>query len=506
MIARSGLDGLAGAADRPNDMLDKWVERTPNRVALSDGVTALTFLELDVATRALQTGLVAAWDAAGRPRFLPVVVDYSIESAVAILTCLRFRIPFAPLDSLLPAERQRQILDRLGRPSVAWVPSTAIEQWHSDVIARFNPDCLKEESGDQPLLPSEEGVVIFTSGSTGVPKGVVLSWTALEDRWHIREEISTHSVADRVTNVVVPLTWILGLSRLARVFFGYSVLRIDPRAAPIEDLFSTLHEFQVTHLTLPTQLARIVAQSKIPERVRLPHVTELTLGGEGFRYEFLHRLAPMFQSDTVIAHSLGYSEAPLSFVHRFSFADFPASGTVHIGQVFRPDDVKLVRFAPNTDDLYEVFCSGQVATEYLGQTALTNQRFLTDSDGRRWWKSGDLVRKDANGLYLHAGRMDDLVKVSGKLTSPAEAERLLFSLDGVRAAVVLPEVKNFSTRLVGHVELEADSNLTQADIFDYLAQSLEPHLIPATIHFHTTLPSTARGKVDKAALRQFANG
>lgn len=506
MIARSGLDGFAGAAGLPNDMLDKWVERTPNRVALSDGVTALTFVELDVATRALQTGLIAAWDAAGSPRFLPVVVDYSIESAVAILACLRFRIPFAPLDSLLPAERQRQILDRLGMPSFAWVPSTAIEQWHSDVIATFNPDCLREERRNQSLLTSEEGVVIFTSGSTGVPKGVVLSWAALEDRWHLREAISTHSVADRATNVVVPLTWILGLSRLARVFFGYSVLRLDPRAAPIQDLFGTLHEFRVTHLTLPTQLARLVAQSTIPERVRLPHVTELTLGGEGFRYEFLHRLAPMFHRDTAVVHSLGYSEAPLSFVHRFSFADFPASGTVHIGQVFRPEDVKLVPFAPNTGDVYEVLCSGQVATEYLGESVLTNDRFMTDLEGRRWWKSGDLVRKDVNGLYLHAGRMDDLVKVSGKLSSPSEAERLLFSLDGIRAAVVLPEVKNFSTRLVGHVELETDSNLTQADIFEFLSQSLEPHLIPSTIHFHATLPSTTRGKVDKAALRQFSAG
>lgn len=500
MTRQRGLGVGERTGGPQTDELDNWVVATPTRVALSDGVETLTFQELDEATKTLRCSLDQAYRAANRPRFLPVVVDYSIESAVTILTCLRFQIPFAPLDSFLPPERLRTVLARLDHPAVAFVPSTALQIWNQNVIPAFKPVGLESADSATGERAKGEGVAIFTSGSTGVPKGVVLTWSALEERWRIRESISAGGSDPRATNVVVPLTWILGLSRLARVFFGYSVLRIDPRAVSTKDLFGLLHDFEVTHLTLPTQLARLVAQSKFPETVSLSHVRELTFGGEGFRYEFLHRLAPMFAQDVVVSHSLGSSEAPLAFIHRFFFADMPVSGTVHIGKIFHVHDVRLDLLAVGPKDVYEVWCSGSLASEYLGQPDLTSQRFVRDPTGKRWWRSGDLVRRDKNGLYLHAGRIDDLVKVSGKLSSPSEAERLLFSLEGVRAAAVLPEVKNFSTRLVAHLELEKTSRLTQAEIVGFLAKFLEPHLIPTRFEFHQALPSTPRGKVDRAAL------
>ena len=148
----------------------------------------------------------------------------------------------------------------------------------------------------------------------------------------------------------------------------------------------------------------------------------------------------------------------------------------------------------------EVWCTGSIATEYLGHPELTKDRFVTDSEGTRWWKSGDLVRQDGSGQYLHVGRLDDLVRVSGKLASPSEAEAALSQIAGVKAAVVLPAVVKTSTRLIGHVEVELGATLPEIELRRALANHLEPHLIPHRIHFHDALPVTPRGKVDRQKL------
>jgi acyl-CoA synthetase (AMP-forming)/AMP-acid ligase II len=501
MKAPTSSDGQAATELATFGGLDAWATRTPDRVALSDGDTAHTFQELRALVEGVRADLIEAWHRANRPRFLPVAVDFSLESAIAVLACMRYQIPFAPIDSRLPPERLRHVVEQLGQPSMAWVSESASEYWDDAVVPRFDP--AKLWSGPAASEVAGEGVVIFTSGSTGVPKGVVLTWEALEDRWNTRESITVETSDVRATNVVVPLNWILGLSRLARVFFGYSVLRIDPGALDMKGFFRRLRDFSVTHLTLPTQLARLVSQSTLPSTVRLPDVREFSFGGEGFRYEFLHQLAPMFQDSVVFSHSLGYSEAPLSFVHRFSPTEMPEAGAVHIGKIHRPKNLRLTPAEDHDEGVFDVLCSGYLATEYLGQPDLTQERFVVDAEGTRWWKSGDLVIEDGNGLYLHAGRIDDLVKVSGKLSSPSESERLLFSLAGVQAAVVLPEVSSFSTRLVAHLEVGQSSQLSRNDVLGYLREYLEPHLIPARIFFHETLPSTPRGKVDRAALRNF---
>lgn len=499
MKAHSSPDGRSSTEPPTFGGLEAWATRTPDRVALSDGHTAYTFRQLNALVQGAGGDLAEAWHRSNRPRFLPVVVDFSLESAIAVLACMRYQIPFAPIDSRLPTERLRHVLEQLGQPSTAWVPASA--DWNDDIVPRF--EALDLGSGTTVWEVAGEGVVIFTSGSTGVPKGVVLSWEALQNRWETRESITVETPNNRATNVVVPLNWILGLSRLARVFFGYSILRIDPRALDMTGFFHRLRDFGVTHLTLPTQLARLVSQSKLSSMVRLPDVREVSFGGEGFRYEFLHNLAPMFQESVVFSHSLGYSEAPLSFVHRFSPREMPKAGVVHVGKIHRPHNLRLTPAENQDDGVFDVWCSGDLATEYLGQPDLTSDRFMVDGAGTRWWKSGDLVVQDYNGLYLHAGRIDDVVKVSGKLSSPSEPERLLFSLPGVRAAVVLPEVSNFSTRLVAHLEVGQSSELTRTKVVDYLREYLEPHLIPSKVFFHETLPSTPRGKVDRAVLRGF---
>ena len=102
--------------------------------------------------------------------------------------------------------------------------------------------------------------------------------------------------------------------------------------------------------------------------------------------------------------------------------------------------------------------------------------------------------------------LDDAVKVRGFLVEPLEAQLALLDIDGVADAAVLAEsTTSGRSRLVAHVALAPGSRHDAATLRTELRDVLASHLIPARFVLHDELPHTARGKVDRDALRQSAS-
>ena len=144
--------------------------------------------------------------------------------------------------------------------------------------------------------------------------------------------------------------------------------------------------------------------------------------------------------------------------------------------------------------------SGAIASGYLDDPELTAARFYEDADGRSWWRSGDLVSVDHTGMYRHEGRMDDVVKVGGKLASPSEVTAVLQGIEGVVAAITVPVVTDGNTRLVSHVEIEPGTEVRLEAVRATLRARLQPHAVPSAVMRHRRMPVNVRGKVDRQAL------
>ena len=233
----------------------------------------------------------------------------------------------------------------------------------------------------------------------------------------------------------------------------------------------------------------------------LPSVERVHIGGEGFRYEFFDGLRPLFRPDAVMVHSLASSEGAWVLLNEFALADSASIGPVHVGTELFPGTLRLEAVPDLGAGLAEVHVGGAIATEYLDDPGLTAERFYADPDGRRWWRSHDLVSFDAEvGAFRHAGRMDDVVKVRGKLASPSDVTAVLLEIDGVAGAITIPVVTEGATRLVAHVEIADESTVRLDDLRRALAARLPAHAVPSAIMRHERLPVTERGKVDRAAL------
>ncbi|MGW0656223.1 condensation domain-containing protein [Streptomyces umbrinus] len=133
---------------------------------------------------------------------------------------------------------------------------------------------------------------------------------------------------------------------------------------------------------------------------------------------------------------------------------------------------------------------------YLGEPDLTARAFAV-RDGRRWYRSGDRVRRGEGGTLEFLGRVDDQVKIRGNRVEPGEVEAALQTHPGIaRAAVTACE-----GRLLAFVTVRPGSGRPDTrDVRGHLSDIVPPYMIPARITVVDALPLTGTGKVDRRAL------
>lgn len=135
----------------------------------------------------------------------------------------------------------------------------------------------------------------------------------------------------------------------------------------------------------------------------------------------------------------------------------------------------------------------------------TEECFVTNDLGERWYITGDLARKDADGYFWYEGRSDDVINTAGYRVGPAEVEGALMAHPAVKecAAVASPDdergevIKAFIVLHDGHVP----SPELAKDIQNFAKRETAPYKYPRRIAFLDELPKTVTGKIRRKELR-----
>ncbi|MBN1237352.1 MAG: AMP-binding protein, partial [Gammaproteobacteria bacterium] len=143
-----------------------------------------------------------------------------------------------------------------------------------------------------------------------------------------------------------------------------------------------------------------------------------------------------------------------------------------------------------------------------GRPDLTAERFVpspfAQRPGERLYRSGDRVRRRADGALEYLGRVDRQIKLRGLRIELEEIEAVLAQHEAVREAAVVTDGDDVAARLVAYVVAAqrgpAAPRPDGPELRGFLKTQLPEHMVPAVYVFLEALPLAPNGKVDRRAL------
>jgi acyl-CoA synthetase (AMP-forming)/AMP-acid ligase II/thioesterase domain-containing protein/acyl carrier protein len=472
-------------------------------VAIRNGDVEVTFAELVARAELVAIGVVET-DPGGRG---PIVVlgRRSPELLIGVCGALLAGRGFTIVESDHPIARIHGLIERVDTTVVIVASPDLVPLVPEGHVAVVVDDTTYGTLGAPAVGvtpdPADIGCIVFTSGSTGTPKGVMSRHATLEVRANRRLRPEVMARGETTVPSQAPLSYAAGLARVYDMLAGRTIELFDTQANGPLAFAEWIDERGFATLSIVPSLARAILQAW-PQGRRLENVTLLTTHGEGLHWADVPPLRQLVAPDAIIQVSFSSSEAGALFRMEIGPDDPIGTGAVPLGH---PREDRDVRFEPVNDEpaspLEIVVYGGRIADGYWRDPELTASRFGIIEDGTRFYRTGDLAFTDDSGIHHFRGRVDDLVKIRGLLVEPAEAERVLRGVEGIRSASVLSHPGTTAPRLVGHVVVAADSAVGPAQVRRELERQLPAHLVPSVLVRHDALPLTERGKVDRAALR-----
>lgn len=456
-------------------MLSQLALERGSEVAIDHTEAILTFGELH--ERAQQRVSELETDVYSEPQtaVVPVLVDFGLNSVIDIIAHLSLRQPFAPISSTTPAGRLRDYRSRL-------------EQWNG----------LFSSARPGRVNPSNTGVVLFTSGSTGRPKGVVIPWGTIDFRLQDYFATLGRNALPLRFSSLAPLSVASGLLQIFLLLNGATMVRRDPSSLSPRALLDELSRSRISHLFLPSQIFRMLVQLADLGEVHFPDCELLSIGGESVRCEDVQRFRRTVPEKVILRHVLGATESMTYLSYSTPLDSLPHSGQVPVNGPTIPPTSRLI---PISDAVYEVWCTGPIASGYLDDESLDRSLFTFDPKGVRWWKSGDLVSWGQDGNLLHRGRRDDTIHIPGKLASPTELIHQLLEIPAITGVVVMVDSINGEARFDAHVEVPQPEGFFEDSVREHLAQVLESHMLPRRIVQWASFPVDSQGKADRSVMR-----
>ncbi len=424
------------------ELVHRHAQLAPERVALAVGPLSLAYGALDQRMDAVASALYRQGVQPGEA--IAVCANTSIEYASLFLGALRAGVVVAPLaPSTTPEGLERMVQDAGARllftdaacapllAGVQGVPLIGLDgsngagqpfaQWLQGAVLP-----AQDIQGRAGITPQSAFNIIYSSGTTGEPKGIVQSHGM---RWgHIQRGLIYGYGPDTVTLLSTPLysntTLVVFIPTLA---FGGTVVMM-PKFEALAYL-QLAQARRVTHTMLvPVQYQRLMAR---------PDFSSFDLSSFRIKFCTSAPFAASLKADVLqrwpggLVEFYGMTEGGGSCILE---AHLHPDKLHTVGQPAMNSDVRLI-----DDDGRVVGVPGQGATEagevvghsasmmtgYHGRPEKTREAEWFDPSGKRFIRTGDIGRFDADGFLILFDRKKDMIISGGFNIYPSDMEAIL---------------------------------------------------------------------------------
>ncbi len=499
--------------------------------AVVDSATRLTYAELDAmslraaglfAALGAQPGkplallcvpsaiYMVAWLGAVRMGALPVALHTRESPATLAAICRKMEVTVLVYDasmealaagiaanyadlrvlveacSALPAKRSGAL-----RP-VASIPA--------DLRGALPDVRLASPTEDDPAL------IVLSSGTTSVAKGVIHSHRGFIE--NARTNLYMYQgILPRDRSLVPLSTAFIGCYNGWFPFLNAGACTIFMEHFDIDELPRRANAERATHVFLtPTLWRRILNAADTSTNFR--SVRLIGFAAEPMDATTLKRLREQISPDVVQIYGSTEMGAAATCI---TADEMIGDRLISVGRPLVNGDLRVVVPGGKLD---EEVAPGEVGEVVISSPSLaagiwrdpeaTAASFITDGE-RRWWRSRDLGRLDADGYLYLEGRRDDMIISGGINIMPARVEDILLAHPGIAECAVVgvphPEWGEEVQAFVVRRDLKLDTQSIETHV---RASDLSSYQRPRVYHFVAELPRTSTNKVLRRVLREQA--
>ncbi|MFD9905946.1 AMP-binding protein [Streptomyces sp. NPDC059063] len=491
------------------------VEARPDATALVAKGRPVSYGELAALVADASARLARLDTRGGEPIGIPATK--TPRTIALVLACLRAGLAVVLPSVTLPPATLQRLLARAGCRHVINADDAADDAADDsndpDNTGPAPAAAATPGAAATPAGPDDVAFVLTTSGSTGLPKLVPLTAGAVERfadwaaaRFDLGPGASVLNYAPLNFDLCFLDVW-------ATLHHGGRVVLIDPDAATNgRHLLDAIDDHAVTLVqAVPMAHQLLVDAAGDPAR-RLTSVRHTLFTGDHMPARCLARLPAVFPHSRLY-NVYGCTETNDSFLHEVDPGALPGDG-VPLGvplpgvEALVLDDDGAVVTGPGRGEL--VVATPFQSAGYLGADPTALGPFIDAPAGRppgtavRFYRTGDVVRRDHAGVLHLEGRNDFQVKVRGTRVNTAVVEQVLLDHDEVAEAMVLALPDPVAGRLL-HAVLRRvpGASVKTLGLRQHCAQRLPAAAIPSTFRLsEEPLPRTSTGKVDRQSLGQ----
>ncbi len=462
------------------EAITQQCHKTPNKIALQDAKSQLSYAELKQRLRHLSTLFKPG-------QRIAVAMDRGVDAASAILAIVYAGACYLPLDLKNPATRLRYILEDAQPTAVIGLGDKP--DWQPNSITWLPFRLPAQQHALYPADPESIAAILYTSGSTGQPKGVALSHRAMLNFADWAGDTFTVSSTDKVASLA-PFHFDLSvfdlfssLSRGATVSFVPQALTLSPSR-----LSQWLAKQAIsTWYTVPSLLSFLALKGDLAN-TPLPQLRQILFAGEVFPTATLKTLTALLPQ-TAFYNLYGPTETNVCCYWPVDRTRLSDNCPIPIGIAAANADLKI---APDNGELWVK--SANNFSGYWQQGALHVPELKAG-----YYPTGDKASLNAFGEYVYHGRLDRMLKCSGFRVEPAEIEAAFLRHPHVaQCAVIGINDPTAGQRPAAALVLSQNTPLTE--IMPLLRKHLPAYMLPSQIKIVDRLPSLNSGKIDYSAL------
>lgn len=417
--------------------VEEQVDRTPQKIAITDEKNSLTYEELNAKANQLAHKLVNV--GVGPGVIVPVYMHRCIEQAVSFLAILKAGGAFLPLDVEYPEERLSFMIK--DSQATLLLYKAALPDWFNqfDLLTIDINGSLSEKFSNIPSRANAEDLayVIYTSGTTGKPNGAMIPHRGICNRllW-MQKEYNLHSddkILQKTSCSFDVSMW---------EFFWPLTTGAELIIAPPEihrnpvDLSRCIQQYKITIVHfVPSMLTLFLSQIE-----SCPSLRQVFCSGETLSYELAKRFQQLCKAKL---HNLyGPTETSID-VTFWDCAEKTDKKVIPIGRPIANTQIYILdtKLEPVPIGICgELYIGGEgVGLGYLNRSELTEKKFLSDPFciDKKMYKTGDLARFWKNGVIEFLGRIDHQIKIRGVRIELEEIEQALLENEHVGESLVI---------------------------------------------------------------------